>query len=373
MAFLDLDAPLRNDNDYRGRVYDDYHHMESVLEMLPIDMIDAFPLDYLHCLLSGVENWILKFLRDTPKTLSTGDYLEISRRIEEFNETQPVEFQKKLRSFGDSLGLMKGTEFRQYVLYVGPLLLRGIVEDDIIGNLIKLQIASTIFSHKRFANYYNEADTLMRMFIVEFGAIYHPSHVVYVVHSLCHMKRFVELYGPWDNFSTFEYESTNCTVKNYLKSNVKPLIQVTNRILEIYSAPKHNMVNQPQDIEISCQQNNGSYARLKFYDLIFKINDVGQNFALLKSGQAVKLLSILKVENGVKLTGKPFKNRESVYIEVDTRRFNIFKSNRDYDDAITFDIMDIDGKLWELYIANSNMKAFFPIYVEDGKSFSGIT
>lgn len=45
MAFLDLDAPIRNDADYRGRVYDDYHHMESVLEMLPIDMIDAFPLD----------------------------------------------------------------------------------------------------------------------------------------------------------------------------------------------------------------------------------------------------------------------------------------------------------------------------------------
>jgi len=35
MAFLDLDAPLRNDKDFRARIYDDYHHMESVLEMLP--------------------------------------------------------------------------------------------------------------------------------------------------------------------------------------------------------------------------------------------------------------------------------------------------------------------------------------------------
>lgn len=121
MAFLDLDAPLRNDADYRERVYDDYHHMESVLEMLPIGMVDAFPPDYLHCILLGVENWILKFLNDSPKTLSSADYLEISRRIGKFNETQPVEFQHNLRSFVDSLGLMKGTEFRQYLLYIWPL------------------------------------------------------------------------------------------------------------------------------------------------------------------------------------------------------------------------------------------------------------
>lgn len=371
MAFLHLDAPLRNDNDYRGRVYDDYHHMESVLEMLPIDMINAFPCDYLHCLLLGVENWILKFLRDTPKTLCSRDYLEISRRIAEFNETRPVEFQHKLRSFVDNLGTMKGTEFRQYVLYVGPLLLTDIVGEEIVGNLIKLQIASTIFSHKRFANYYEEADKLMRMFIVEFAAIHHPSHVVYVVHSLCHMKHFVELYGPLDNFSTFEYESLNCTVRRYLKSNVKPLVQVTNRIVEIYSAPKNNMVNQQLDIEISGEQNDGSYAKLKFYDLVFRVNEVGSNLVLLKSGEAVKLMQILKDENEVKLTGKPFNYRESVYSQVDTRRFNIFKSGRDYGDAVTFDIMDIDGKFWELYIANSNKKAYFPIYVEDGKSFSG--
>lgn len=285
MAFLDLDAPLRNDNDYRNRVYDDYHHMESVLEMLPIDMIDAFPPDYLHCVLLGVETWILKFIRDTPKVLSTRDHSEINRRIAEYNQTQPCEFQRKVRSFVDSLGLMKGTELRQYVLFFGPLLLTDIVEEAIISNLIKLQIASTIFSHGRFANYYDEADTLMRMFIEEYAAIHHPSHVTYVVHSPCHMKRFVEKYGPWDNFSTFEYESQNCKVKDYLKSNVKPLVQVTNRIVEIYNATKHNAVNQHLDIEISGERIDGSYAKLKFYDLVFKANIIGENLVLLKSGQ----------------------------------------------------------------------------------------
>lgn len=78
MAYLDTDAELRNDADYRARVYDDYHHKESVLEMLPIDMIDAFPLDYLHCVLLGVMNWILAYLRYSSKTLSSSDYIEIN-------------------------------------------------------------------------------------------------------------------------------------------------------------------------------------------------------------------------------------------------------------------------------------------------------
>lgn len=370
IAFPDLDAPLRNDNDYRARIYDDYHHKESVLELLPIDMIDAFPLDYLHCVLLGVVCWILKFLRDTPMTLSSNDYIEINQRIEQFQKTEPIEFQRKLRSFTDNLGLMKGTEFRQYLLFVGPLLLKGIVDEEKLCNLLKLHIASTIFSHERFANYYNEANTLMRMFIEEFAAIYHPCHCTYVVHSLCHMKKFIDKYGHWDNFSTFEYETYNSTVKNLLKGNVMPLIQVTNRIVEIYNAPHHNIVYKTQNVEISDQKKNGSYANLKFFDLRFRVNQIGQNFVLLKSGQAVKLVSISQNANEVKLIGKPFKDRKSVYDQIDTTRFNIFKSRQEFGEPIMFDVMDIDGKFWELNIDGSNMRAYYPIYVEDGKTFS---
>lgn len=85
-SFLDFDSPLRTDADFRARIYDDYHHKESVLEMLPIDMVDMFPLDYLHCVLLGVVQFILKYLRDTPKTLSSNDFNEINRRIENFKK-----------------------------------------------------------------------------------------------------------------------------------------------------------------------------------------------------------------------------------------------------------------------------------------------
>lgn len=248
MAYLETDGTLRNDADYRACVYDDYK--QSVLEMLPIDMINGLPLDYLHCVLLGVVNWILSYLRYTSKSLSSSDYIEIKRRVAILLENKPNEFQRNLRAFTESLGTVKGTEYRQYLMFVFPLLLKGIVSEEIIGNFIKLHIASIIFSHKRFSRFYEQADQLMKMFLDEFAVIYNPCHATYVFHSLCHMKIFVYLYGPWDNFSTFEYESYNGTVKNMLSGQVMPLTQLANKVIDIYQVPLQCFNLSTKNIEI---------------------------------------------------------------------------------------------------------------------------
>lgn len=251
-------------------------------------MVFAFP--QLHFLLLGVVYWILNHLYSAPKTLCVADHLKINERIELFKKTQPSEFQRNLRSFIGNLGLMTGTEFRQYLLFVFPMLLEGIVNDDILANFIKLQIASVIFCHQRFDCYYDEADELMQLFIEEFAEVYHPRNVVYCVHSLCHIKIFVERYGPWDNFSTFEYETFNSSVKHMVHGNVLPLI--INRIMEVYNAPHHDFDLKKTDIEVKDRLDDGSFSTLKYYDLTFKTNEPGQNYILLKTGVAVKLLSI---------------------------------------------------------------------------------
>lgn len=248
--------------------------------------------------------------------------------------------------------------------------MKGIVDDEIFINFLKFHIASIIFTHKRFADFYDEADKLMRMFIVEFAAVYHPCHVVHVVHSLCHMKKFVDIYGSWENFSAFEYETQNCAVKKLVRGNSKPLTQITNRLVEIYNVPLYTIDSKTCDIEISDHLENGCYANLKIFGLHFRIKQVGQNLMLLKSGTAVKLVNICVNSTGIKLTGRPFKHRSSVYKEVDTTRFNIFQAIYEFGQPIQFDVSEVDGKLWELDMNDGRFKAFFPIYIEDGVSFS---
>lgn len=373
MTFLDMSASERNNVDYRTRKYDDhdYHKMESVLELLPIDMIEAFPLDYLHCVLVGVEKWILEHTCNAPKSLSTRDHKIIEQRINTFKSKQPREFQRKLRSFVEELAWMKGTEFRTYLLFVGPLLLRGIISEEKIANLLKLQIASIIFTHERFSEYYTEADTLMRMFVKEFSEIYHPRHCTYVFHSLGHMKKFVDIYGSWDNFSTFEYETYNAKVKSLIHGNVLPLTQLTNRIIEIYHSPKHDFGKSSYNTEVKQRKADGSFVQLIYRGLYFNSEVEGQNYVLLKSGRSVELVSIYQdeVSSKIVLIGSPFKNCTSVFTDlVDTTRFNVFKCKLEFDASIDFDITDIDGKLWRLDIPDSLESAFYPIYIEDGKS-----
>lgn len=55
---------------------------------------------------------------------------------------------------------------------------------------------------------------------------------------------------------------------------------------------------------------------------------------------------------------------------IDTTRFNIFKSNEKFGHPVTFEVKDIDGKFWQLNISDSDLSAYYPIYVEDGKTFS---
>lgn len=336
-------------------------------------MIDSFPLDYLHCLLVGVEKWLLEYTCYAPKSLSVRDHEIIKERVKNFGNTQPKEFQRNLRSFVEDLGHMKGTEFRAYVLFVGPLLLRGIISEEKISNLLKLQIASIIFTHERFNQYYEEADKLMRMFVEEFTDIYHPRYVTYVFHSLCHMKKFVDLYGPWDNFSTFEFESYNSKVKDMLHGNVMPLTQITNRIIEIYQSPKHNFGKEKHNAEVKDRQEDGTFLQLIYHDLHFNRELEGQNYVLLKSGLTVNLVSIFQDEatSEIVLIGKPLQNCSSVFNNmVDTTRFNIFKCKLQFASNIEFNIKDIDGKLWKLDIPDSTESAFYPIYIEDTKSFN---
>lgn len=206
------------------------------------------------------------------------------------------------------------------------------------------------------------------MFIEEFTEIYNPRHVTYVFHSLCHMKTFIDIYGPWDNFSTFEYESNNCTIKNLLKGNVMPLTQITNRIVEIYNAPQHDSKRTSAVIQIKNRQHNGTFSQLDYHDLRFNINREGQNYVLLKSGLAVKLICVNTGK--VIAIGQPFKKRSSVFDLGDTNRFNIFKSGLEFDQSFCFNVQDIDGKFWKLDIPDSSQSAYYPIYVEDGKNFN---
>lgn len=150
MTFPQLDSRLRTDADFRSRSNARHHIGVSPFERLPIDMIESFPLDYMHLVCLGVTKNLLEFWvggrARRPYRLSQTQRTEINRRISTAHSHTPSEFQRRCRPLEDS-GLWKATEFRQFLLYLGPVVLSDMTESDIYKNFLDLSIAVYLFSY----------------------------------------------------------------------------------------------------------------------------------------------------------------------------------------------------------------------------------
>lgn len=54
MVFLDENAPLRTNNNFRARENEEHHINNSPFDNLDVNMINNFPLDYMHLICLGV-------------------------------------------------------------------------------------------------------------------------------------------------------------------------------------------------------------------------------------------------------------------------------------------------------------------------------
>ncbi|CAI6358154.1 unnamed protein product [Macrosiphum euphorbiae] len=126
MAFTGVHAPLRTDTSLRIKSDDEYHKGVSPLERLPINIIQTVCLDYMHVVCSGVMKRLLKFWvlgSQQVRMLKTNLELcntELIKLREYFNS----EFSRLPRSLNDIL-FYKATEFKMFLLYTGPIILKG--------------------------------------------------------------------------------------------------------------------------------------------------------------------------------------------------------------------------------------------------------
>lgn len=119
IVYPELNSPLRTDNKFRQRKSScktDEHHMSTthtILETMPIDMVDSFPLDKMHLVDEGVVKKILVAFtgKANSQKLSARQTEIINNRLTGYKKFWPLEFQRKPRSL-TYVAKMKATEFR---------------------------------------------------------------------------------------------------------------------------------------------------------------------------------------------------------------------------------------------------------------------
>ena len=161
----------------------------------------------------------------------------------------PREFARQPRSL-DVLDRWRATEYRQCVLYTGPLISHHIMPEDMFNHFLSLSVAMSILLDSRDGSrghYLNYAKELLEFFVRKAPDIYGESFTTYNVHSLIHISDDVKNYGV----SLYELSAFKLSfVKNYLQKLKKytkkaqnPVAQVAKSLSELEKSTTKPFMN----------------------------------------------------------------------------------------------------------------------------------
>ena len=208
---------------------DDNHQLrESPLLKLNMDLIKDVVLDSMHVVFQGVVKRYLQFLvcvKGSTCRLPRGLLTEVCVRMVSLNGALPSDFVRQPRSL-QYLPYWKATEFRSFLLYSGPVVLKGILSTDRYNHFMHLSVAIYILSEEddasrnRFLDY---ADHCLMVFVKKskhdryLGELFR----VYNVHNLIHIAEDVRHFNePLQRISAFLFETYLQRLKKYVRANV---------------------------------------------------------------------------------------------------------------------------------------------------------
>lgn len=124
MTFPSTDSMLRTDESFARQAFEDHQHGPSPFLGSNVGTVTQFPLDYMHLVCLGVvRKCLLMWLRGPLSVhLSANVVNRMSEHMKELRPDIPTEFARKPRSFRE-IDRWKAAEFRQFLLYTGPVIL----------------------------------------------------------------------------------------------------------------------------------------------------------------------------------------------------------------------------------------------------------
>lgn len=303
MSYFETTSVLRTDESFRTKRNEEHHLNETILQSLPnVDMINSFPLDYMHLICLGVVKKILILWtrgRPNEQKLSFNQISAISENLIKISKLTVLEFSRKPRSLTE-LDRWKATEFRQFLLYTGPIVLKNIVSEDNYNLFLSLSLAVNILSSEQLHLTYNEfAKSLLLYFVSSFKILFGEDRVSYNVHGLIHLSEDVKRFGPLDSFSAFKFENELGKLKKLIRTPNKPLQQIVQRVLEKGLTLKSNKKIHRQYIQLhdegpilQIHVNMHQYKVIKLAKFTINCSNMKDAFVMLNSKSVFSVRNI---------------------------------------------------------------------------------
>ena len=178
--------------------------------MLINDVDPVMPIDYSHnvCLRVVAKSLTLWFdpkHKDEPWSahghLAQFDLLMTNVRPPSFITRPP-------RPYSSHAGHWKAVEFRAFLLYYGPIVLRGILKEGQYRHFLLLSCGVALLLGRSITPaQLQQADLMLKEYVRRFPQLYHQRFMSRTIHSLIHLALCVRKTGPLWVASCFPFES----------------------------------------------------------------------------------------------------------------------------------------------------------------------
>ena len=340
MTYQDSSAPLRTDDTFDEMRDEDHHLGPSPFEGTSLKMVSQFPLDYMHLVCLGMMRKLLYFWMKGPlkNRVSSRTVGDISTALLQLKGCIPREFARKPRGLKE-VDRWKATEFRQFLIYTGPLVLCRALSDVQYKNFMLLfagifiLLCPTLCSIPEWVKY---AEDLLVLFVEHYAKIYGKESLVYNVHGLLHLANDVREYGCLDNISAFPFESFLARLKRMVRKPGSPLQQVVRRLSERAQSKtaKHNKPTSTDAHVLKEEHDDGPIPRgyaatQQFKKLFLNTFCIGINAAdnCVKIGEEICLVGNIFVRDRITyVVYKQFKQKRSYFnYPLDSQALGIYQ------------------------------------------------
>lgn len=185
-------CPKRTHESYAQMICEEYHVGDSIsrlIELPRFDLVKSFSLDYMHLVLIGVtRKLVLLWLHKGPLNtrLPSRSVHKLTASLLALKKCISSDFSRKPRGIQD-IGRWKATELRLFLLYIGSVVLKDIINTDCYTHFMTLHVAMVILLSPNLKHYLDYAEQLLNYFVEQFDNIYGRQHISHNIHGLLHL------------------------------------------------------------------------------------------------------------------------------------------------------------------------------------------
>lgn len=159
-------------------------------------------------------------------------FRSINDKLQSIKSSIPLEFPRKPRTLHE-LERWKATEFRQFLLYTGMIVLKDVISSAMYKNFLHLSCALRILVSETLTTSLSQfAHSLLVKFIKKAISIYGEQIMSYNFHTLYHLTEDAKHFKCLDRCSAFVFENYLFKLKQMVKSGKSPLVEIANRLEE---------------------------------------------------------------------------------------------------------------------------------------------